>query len=195
MEVGIKLPKLYTEVNLSRWVYIIEGLFSIAIAFAVWFGLPTDPTQAWFLNAEEREMMKCRNAQRKQYLGLGPQSPRLQQHAYTNDLGSENFDWAEVRIALTDPKLYLRRVHARSKQGEKQLTFDSGLIQFMQDILLYGFSTFLPSILKAMKYDTLQSNYLTIPVYIWGAISFLCIAWISDKYQIRGPVSRIPIPR
>lgn len=62
----------------------------------------------------------------------------------------------------------------------------------MQDILLYGFSTFLPSILKAMKYNTLQSNYLTIPVYIWGAISFLCIAWISDRYQIRGPVSIPP---
>ncbi|TVY65500.1 putative transporter, partial [Lachnellula suecica] len=135
-----------------RWVYIIEGLFSIVIALAVWFGLPTDPTKAWFLNAEEREMMRFRNAQRAEYLG------------------SDKFDWAEVRAAIRDPKLYL-----------------SGLIQFMQDILLYGFSTFLPSILKAMKYDTLQSNYLTIPVYIWGAISFLFIAWLSDRYQIRGP--------
>jgi hypothetical protein len=74
----------------TRWVYIIEGIFSIVIAIAVWFGLPTDPTNAWFLNAEEREMMRFRNAQRKQYLG------------------SEKFDWAELRIALTDPKLYLR---------------------------------------------------------------------------------------
>lgn len=59
----------------------------------------------------------------------------------------------------------------------------------MQDILLYGFSTFLPSILKGMKYGTLQSNYLTIPVYIWGAIIFLCFAFFSDRWQIRGPVS------
>jgi MFS transporter, ACS family, DAL5 transporter family protein len=59
----------------------------------------------------------------------------------------------------------------------------------MQDILLYGFSTFLPSILKAMNYDTLQSNYLTIPVYLWGAMIFLCLAWVSDRYEIRGPVS------
>jgi len=61
----------------------------------------------------------------------------------------------------------------------------------MQDILLYGFSTFLPSILKAMNYDTLQSNYLTIPVYLWGAIIFLCLAWVSDRHEIRGPVSFI----
>jgi hypothetical protein len=58
----------------------------------------------------------------------------------------------------------------------------------MQDTLLYGFSTFLPSILKAMNYDTLQSNYLTIPVYLWGAFIFLAMAWVSDRWSIRGPV-------
>jgi hypothetical protein len=61
----------------------------------------------------------------------------------------------------------------------------------MQDILLYGFSTFLPSILKAMKYNTLQSNYLTIPVYLWGAIVFLTMAWFSDRWSARGPVGHL----
>jgi len=136
-----------------RWVYIIEGCFSILVVVAVFFGLPNDPTNAWFLNAEEREMMRCRNGQRQKYLG------------------SEKFSWDEIWIEMRDPKLYL-----------------SGLIQFMQDVLLYGFSTFLPSILKAMSYDTLQSNYLTIPVYLWGAIIFLCMAWISDRWSIRGPI-------
>src|SRR3954463_8789233 len=70
----------------------------------------------------------------------------------------------------------------------------SAAIQFMQDCLLYGFSTFLPSILKAMNYDTLQANYLTIPVYMWGAISFLFLAWISDRVSMRGPVSTLPSP-
>jgi hypothetical protein len=59
----------------------------------------------------------------------------------------------------------------------------------MQDTLLYGFSTSLPSILKEMDYDTLQNNCLTIPVYLWGAIIFLCLAWVSDRFSIRGPVS------
>lgn len=63
----------------------------------------------------------------------------------------------------------------------------------MQDCLLYGFSTFLPSILKAMNYNTLQANYLTIPVYMWGAISFLFLAWASDKISMRGPVSQSQI--
>jgi len=64
---------------------------------------------------------------------------------------------------------------------------NSGAIQFCQDILLYGFSTFLPSIIKGMGYSTLQSQYFTIPVYIVGGLCFLIIAYISDRLLIRGP--------
>lgn len=53
----------------ARWVYIIEGLFSVICAVIAWFGLPNDPTNAYFLNDEEKEMMKIRNVQRKAYLG------------------------------------------------------------------------------------------------------------------------------
>lgn len=77
-----------------KWVYIIEGLFSIAVAVAVWFGLPNDPSNAYFLNAEEKHLMKIRAAQRAAYMG------------------SEEFSWAEVRIALQDPKVYLRCVNS-----------------------------------------------------------------------------------
>lgn len=66
---------------------------------------------------------------------------------------------------------------------------NSGIIQFCQDILLYGFSTFLPSILTSMGYDKLEANYLSIPVYIWGALAFVGVARISDKYKARGIVS------
>lgn len=73
-----------------RWVYIIEGVVSIAIAAIVFFGLPNDPSNAYFLNANEKKLMKIRAVQRAAYMG------------------SDEFSWAEVRIALKDPKLYLR---------------------------------------------------------------------------------------
>jgi len=57
----------------------------------------------------------------------------------------------------------------------------------MQDILLYGFSTFLPSICKGLGYSTLQSQYLTIPVYIVAALSFLTLAFVSDRLTLRSP--------
>jgi len=135
-----------------RWVYIIEGCFSVLIAVAVWFGLPTNPAEAWFLSAEQKHMMRIRSQQRAEYMG------------------SDKFDWQEIRIAFQDPKLYL-----------------SGAIQFCQDILLYGFSTFLPAILKGAGYNTLQSNYLTVPVYIFGAICFVAAAFASDRLTLRAP--------
>ncbi|KAI9740132.1 MAG: hypothetical protein M1818_004883 [Claussenomyces sp. TS43310] len=136
-----------------RWVYIIEGIFSILCVFVVWFGLPNDPSTSYFLTAEQKDIMTRRNEQRAQYMG------------------NDHFEWKELQAAFADPKLYL-----------------SGVIQFCQDILLYGFSTFLPSILKAMNYNTLESNYLTIPVYLFGGLVFIFTAMISDKYGIRGPM-------
>ncbi|EJP69515.1 putative transporter [Beauveria bassiana D1-5] len=136
-----------------RWVYIIEGIFSILVAPLIWFGLPNDPSKAYFLTDEEKRIMKVRAIQRAQYMG------------------SEDFSWEEIRIGLKDPKLYM-----------------SGAIQFCQDILLYGFSTFLPSIIVSMGYSVIQAQYLSIPVYIFGGLAFLAAAFISDRYCIRGPL-------
>ncbi|KAH8904695.1 MFS general substrate transporter [Coniochaeta sp. PMI_546] len=135
-----------------RWVYIIEGIASILIGFVVWFGLPSDPSNAYFLNDEEKRMMRVRALQRAQYMG------------------SEEFSWKEILIELRDPKLYL-----------------SGAIQFMQDCLLYGFSTFLPSIITSMGYTSLQAQYMTIPVYILGGSIFLLFAYFSDRWTLRAP--------
>lgn len=73
-----------------RWVYIIEGVFSVIVAAIVWFGLPNDPSNAYFLNAHEKELMRIRAGQRTRYMG------------------SEEFSWDEVFIELRDPKLWLR---------------------------------------------------------------------------------------
>jgi MFS family permease len=62
------------------------------------------------------------------------------------------------------------------------------VFRFCQDILLYGFSTFLPSIIKSLGYNSLQAQYLTIPVYIFGGLAFLIVAWFSDRTAIRGPL-------
>ncbi|KAF2168734.1 hypothetical protein M409DRAFT_65153 [Zasmidium cellare ATCC 36951] len=135
-----------------RWVYIIEGIFSIIIAAMVWFGLPNNPSKAYFLNEREKELMEQRSVQRAAYMG------------------SEEFSWEEIKIALKDPKVYL-----------------SGAVQFCQDILLYGFSTFLPSIIREMGYGTYETQYLTVPVYIFGGAMFVAFAFLSDKFTLRAP--------
>lgn len=58
--------------------------------------------------------------------------------------------------------------------------------QFGGDIILYGYSTFLPTIIRGLGTWTVpQVQALTIPCYATGAISYLVVAYLSDRYQRR----------
>ncbi|SCU87740.1 LAME_0D11298g1_1 [Lachancea meyersii CBS 8951] len=91
----------------------------------------------------------------------------------TKYMGSrEKFQWLFVLDALSDYK-----------------TYTGLIIQFCQNIVLYSFTTFLPAILKlGMGYTSKQAQYLSVPVYILAAAVFLCSAYVSDRYNLRGPV-------
>lgn len=53
------------------------------------------------------------------------------------------------------------------------LIIPRALIQFFQDIIMYGFTTFLPSILQLdLNFTSIQAQYLSIPVYLLGGITF-----------------------
>ncbi|EOO00771.1 putative high-affinity nicotinic acid transporter protein [Phaeoacremonium minimum UCRPA7] len=136
------------------WLYIIEGLISLLVVPWVWFGLPENPVKAKWWSADELETIEKRELKRQEYMGR------------------EAFDWAQVRSALSDWRVYT-----------------GALIQFFQDIVLYGFSTFLPSILKnGLHFDSLQAQYLSVPVYLLGGISFFTAALAGDRFGLRGSI-------
>ncbi|KAI5793707.1 major facilitator superfamily domain-containing protein [Peziza echinospora] len=59
--------------------------------------------------------------------------------------------------------------------------------QFGVDTMLYGYSTFLPTIIKGLgHWSTPQVQALTIPCYCLGALTYLVISHLSDKHQQRG---------
>lgn len=72
-----------------RWVYLIEGAFSIICVPIIWFGLPSDVRKAWFLNEEERQIMELRHAERMDYMG------------------EDKLDWKEIKLAFFDFKTWL----------------------------------------------------------------------------------------
>ncbi|KAH6695606.1 high-affinity nicotinic acid transporter [Plectosphaerella plurivora] len=58
--------------------------------------------------------------------------------------------------------------------------------QFGGDVILYGYSTFLPTIIRGLgPWNSEQVQALTIPCYALGAITYLVVAWLSDRYQRR----------
>ncbi|KAK4501512.1 hypothetical protein PRZ48_007321 [Zasmidium cellare] len=54
------------------------------------------------------------------------------------------------------------------------------------NISLASFSTFLPVILRTLGYSKLDSQLLTIPVYVVAAVSTLAMAYFSDRLRRRG---------
>ena len=84
---------------------------------------------------------------------------------------AQEFSWVDVRKALTDWKVY---------------AFCIG--QFGADTMLYGFSIFLPTIIKAIgpQWSNPIVQLLTIPCYAVGAITYILIARLSDAQQLRG---------
>ena len=59
--------------------------------------------------------------------------------------------------------------------------------QFGVDTILYGYSTFLPTIIKGLgSWTTPEVQALTIPCYCLGALSYIAIARVSDSQQKRG---------
>ncbi|KAJ9639170.1 hypothetical protein H2204_003780 [Knufia peltigerae] len=86
--------------------------------------------------------------------------------------GEDKFSWSYVKMALTDPFIYIAAASL-----------------FCSSVPLFGFGTFLPTIIKGLGYTSLQANYLTIPVYILACISLLFASWMSDKLNRRAVVA------
>ncbi|KIY44045.1 MFS transporter [Fistulina hepatica ATCC 64428] len=82
----------------------------------------------------------------------------------------DEFHWADVRDAFTDWKTVL-----------------VAFAQFGVDTMLYGYSTFLPTIIEAMgEWSTAETQALTIPCYALGAVTYILISYASDRTQKRG---------
>jgi MFS family permease len=133
-----------------RWLFIVEGCATVVVSVLLYFLLPDDFETAYFLNEDDRKLMRLRKEINARYNG------------------KEEFEWKEVRKALTDPKSYL-----------------SGWSQFMSDICSFGFSTFLPLIIKGFGYSTVRTQLLTIPVFLVSALIFVIVSWLSDHYKKR----------
>jgi sugar phosphate permease len=135
-----------------RWIFIIEGIPTVVLGVVCWFFLADDPDTAYYLTAEEKEMVLVRRARQT---GV-----------------SETFEWKDVRKALTDWRCYM---------------FYVGL--FCVDTMLYGYSTFLPTIIRGIMPNASSAmvQILTIPCYGLGAISYMSAARYSDWRQSRGP--------
>lgn len=98
-----------------RWLFIVEFGVTIFVGGIGWFFLPNSAEDAWFLNAEEKETMRLK---------------RLRDFMHRGD---DKFDSKWIKIALTDPFVYLL-----------------GISFFTSSVAINGFGVFLPTIIAGL---------------------------------------------
>ncbi|KAL9022904.1 MAG: hypothetical protein Q9180_008500, partial [Flavoplaca navasiana] len=118
----------------------------------------------WFLLADSPETAFYLSSEEKQLINVR----RARQLGQT--VSAQEFHKADVYAAFKDWKVY---------------AFCVG--QFGTDTMLYGYSTFLPTIIKGLgTWTTAETQALTIPCYTLGALSYVVMARLSDIQQRRG---------
>ncbi|KAF7550399.1 hypothetical protein G7Z17_g5738 [Cylindrodendrum hubeiense] len=89
---------------------------------------------------------------------------------YGNTASSREFSKADMMLAFKDWKVWAFCV-----------------AQFGVDTMLYGFSTFLPTIINDLgEWTTAEVQLLTVPCYFLGAAAYMTTAYLSDRMQRRG---------
>lgn len=148
---GIQTMGTVRGLHSWRWLFILEGSASLAICGCCIFSFPNTPETAWFLNSEDKALMRKRKQRDIQFKG-----------------GDEKLTRKWAMEALKDPYIYLAAVGF-----------------FTSSVAIFGFGTFLPTIIRGLGFTSLQANYLTVPVYLVGAISLATQAYFSDRLKKR----------
>ncbi|KAL4977929.1 hypothetical protein BDW66DRAFT_165317 [Aspergillus desertorum] len=129
-------------------------------------GIPTVliGVATWFFLADEPETAYYLNAEERALV------VKCRSRHFGHTASAQKFHWADVKEGALDWRIYAFCI-----------------AQFGVDTMLYGYSTFLPTIIRGLgDWSVPEVQALTIPCYALGAIAYLIIAWFSDRIQRRG---------
>ncbi|KAL4888487.1 MFS general substrate transporter [Aspergillus ambiguus] len=139
-----------------RWLFIIEGLLSLAAATIAFALLPDTPNASsgsvkWLLNDSERQWAV----------------ERMRRDQVSNQKTNRSV-WFGLRLALLDYRVWILALVACT-QGSTA-----------------GYTSFYPEMVEGMHIGgTVITLLCTVPPYIVAAAGTLVVAWLSDKFRDR----------
>ncbi|CZT12114.1 related to allantoate permease [Rhynchosporium graminicola] len=143
------------------WIFIIEGLLTVAVGFVTYFILPNNVETASFLTEDERLLASAR---------LHKDLPsRLAQDGSEHQ--HEAFQWSEVRRGVFNISTWL-----------------SALAYFGILAGLYSFGLFLPTIIVELGYTANQAQLWSVIPYAVASVVTVGIAFVSDRMKLRGTI-------
>ena len=150
-----------------RWLFIIEGVITVIIAFAAFFVLPDFPRTTTWLTKEERQLAAWR---------------------LEEDIGED--DWAGreeqtllhgLKLAVKDIKMWILMVMLFCIVASGSVTnfFPTYVKHYL--LLLPATDVIYHSVVATLKYNNIQSLLLTAPPYALAVITSFANAWHADR--------------
>lgn len=138
-----------------RFIYVIEGLFSIFFGVCAFFVLSPNPAKAGkWLTAEEKRFLVLRH-----------------RFALVGNSGAgetEAFSMKYVRQSF-------RSLHV----------YAIAAIEFTVCTVVYGISFVLPSIINQLGYSATRAQAMSAPPYVFACLAVLFSGWAADRFQQR----------
>ncbi|KAF4950176.1 hypothetical protein FSARC_13282 [Fusarium sarcochroum] len=138
-----------------RFIYCIEGLFSLLLAIVGFWVLNDTPAKVTkWLTPEEKKFLILRN----RYAAGGE----------TGIAEKEEFSWKAAKDAFTSFHIYA-----------------VALMEFTLCVTVYGYSFILPTIISNLGYTAANAQAMTAPPYIFACIVTVFSGWAADRYKQR----------
>ncbi|KAL4963961.1 major facilitator superfamily domain-containing protein [Aspergillus stella-maris] len=138
-----------------RWIYIVEGLFSVVVGLVCFFWIYPSPllVKGW-LSEDEKEFLLLR-----QQFSAGGE---------TGVKEKEAFSWGDIDKAF-------KSMH----------TYAIALIEFTVATVVYGISFVLPTIIQNLGYSNVRAQAMTAPPYVFACVVTFVSGIMADRYRKR----------
>ncbi|KAI0053623.1 MFS transporter [Auriscalpium vulgare] len=185
-----------------RWIFILEGIATCVIAIGAAIILPASLEAAKFFTEDERSFALHRfrsvhlitasaavAVRNPSPSTTDPEKVSTEAQAQVYDAlksgeapviihqEEEQFEWREVVRGLLDIQAWV-----------------TGFAYFGIIVCLYSFSLFLPTIIAGLGYTGGEAQLRTVPPYIPAVVLTVVVAFMADRYRLRGPIILMCLP-
>ncbi|WFD33558.1 hypothetical protein MCUN1_000371 [Malassezia cuniculi] len=153
-----------------RWIFILEGIFTVVVGVICIFILPNSADRAWFLTHTERRIAVER---------LESHSDRFVPRAELANLGAPTGEGVR-------PNMDKRWLHDSLSTFVDPLSYLMCAMGFCSAIAVYSIAYFSPTIVKEINsYAPTHAMLMSCPPFAASFVYCTCIAFLSDYFRLR----------
>ncbi|EST09748.1 Major facilitator superfamily [Kalmanozyma brasiliensis GHG001] len=164
------LARAHTDVASWRLLFLVEGVPTLLMAPAAYFALPNSIQTASFLSEREKAIAEARL--------FRPPPPEADPTAIPGQSATsrltrakQRINWSEAASAFTDPMSYI-----------------TAALFFIINVGYSSVPVYVPTLVSEMGFGSIRAQGLSAPPYVLAFIISLSLCWLTDRYQIRGPI-------